>query len=337
MIAVVIDIGEQIEALIESELSWTTIIRSYYIPFVPWINGILWPLYALISVIFFTSRLAANSEILAIFNAGVSFNRLLLPFLLSSAFLATILLGANHYVIPKSNQSRLSFRNEYISKKRRVVRNHNIHIFLNPNLKIYINYYNKKDSSGRDFRLEQFDQGQLVSVLKAKEFKLQEVPNTWRLKNYQHLNLKEGSEDLQVGSQAYIDTTLDLEHADFVRYANENDRLTTKELLAYMAKEKERGLGNARSMAVALHRRSSEPASLLILTIIGVALSARKTRGGLGLNIALGLGLGSLYIIMTKFSDTISLSQSIPVLTGVWMPNLFFGLVALFLVITAQK
>ncbi len=276
----VIDFGEQLERLLESKVGLLTILQEYYIPFIPWINGILFPLYALISVIFFTSRLAANTEILPIFNAGVSFKRLMVPYLFSASILALILLWTNHYLIPQSNKSRLGFRNEYISSKKQILRSRNMHIFLDPNRKVYINYYNKKDSTGHDFRLEQFEQKKLISVLKAKKIKLIQSPNRWRLSNYQQLNLIEGQEQLSFGNKEYIDTTLSLEHEDFVRFSNENDMLTSSELQRYMAKEKERGLGNARAMAVAYHRRNAEPVSILILTIIGMALSARKKGEG---------------------------------------------------------
>ncbi len=337
LIAVVIDIGERIEVIIESNAGFKKIAFGYYLHFIPWINGILWPLYALISVIFFTSRMAANTEIIAMLNAGIRFSRILLPYMLAAVLLVLVHIVANHFVIPMSNNKRLVFQEKYFSKKARQVRNRDIHIFLSPNQKAYINYYNHKDSTGQHFRLESFDSGQLVEVLKAKRFELVEAPNRWRLKDYEQFDLREGKESLILGNGGYIDTTLELEPSDFVRFADQRDMMTTPELLAFMDKERARGLGTVRSMLVGYHKRNSEPVSLLILTVIGVALSSRKSRGGTGFNIALGLILGAIYIMMGKFADTISLSQNIPVLAGIWLPNLFFGIIAIFLVYKAQK
>lgn len=337
LISVVIDIGERIEKLIESELPLETIITQYYLPFVPWINGILWPLYALIAVIFFTSRMANDSEILTTFNAGISLYRLMVPFLVAASILAGIQLAGNHYFLPKASKVRLGFYNKYISRSKAISNTRNIHLFLNPNSKAYINYYNKRDSIGHHFRIEEYKDGEVRYILKATRIKLKQPPNLWTLRNYEERIIDNRGHDLIIHKKETLDTTLNLYHDDFLRYENENEMLTTGELLRFMGKEKSRGIGNAKSMLISLHKRSSEPFSLLILTVIGMSVASRKNRGGMGLNIALGMIIGAIFIVLTRFTETISLNQNMPAWIGVWLPNIVFAAVAILLVAKSQK
>jgi len=337
MVSVVIELAERIERILESELSWDIIAFDYFLPFIPWINSILWPLYALIAVIFFTSRIAANLEVISIFNSGTSFYRFLVPYIICAIFLGGLHYVAKNYVVPNASKKRLAIYNKHFSRNKEISMNRDIHVFLNPQQKAYFNYYNKRDSTGSQFRLELLENGRLLEMIKAEKIALVKPPNHWQIRNYEHFNFRKGEESYTKHVPGTLDTVLNLEHSDFIRYVNENEMLTTPEINQIIKRGVERGVSNARIYRIEKQQRLAEPFTLLILTLIGVALAARKTRGGLGLNLALGMIIGAMYILFAKFAHTIATSEDIPITLGVWLPNIVFGLVAAILIVKAQK
>lgn len=337
MVSVVIELTDRIERMLESELTWSTIAIDYLVPFIPWINSVLWPLYALISVIFFTSRLADNLEIISIFNSGTSFYRFLYPYLICATLLGGFHFAAKNYIVPLASKKRLGIYNKHFSRSKDISKNRDIHVFLNPDELAYFNYYSKRDSSGHQFRLERFEEDVLVEMMKGEKLKLTHPPNGWTMYNYEHYNFRPGEEGFERFVPGELDTTLNLMHTDFIRYENENEMLTTPEIRQIIKRDRERGISNAKTYRLELLQRYAEPWTLIILTIIGVAVAARKSRGGLGLNLALGMIIGALYILFSKFAQTIAAGEDIPLVLGVWLPNIVFGLVAMILVWKAQK
>lgn len=337
LIAVVLDISQKIETLIEVGVNATTVVTNYYLPFIPWINGILWPLFALISVIFFTSRLAKNSEIIAMLSAGVSFRRLTLPYLLASGLLALVHFAGNHYFIPLGNKTYIAFENTYISPGNKKTKTDHIHIYLNPQSKIYIRHYRTSDTSMRDVFLEEYSDDQLVKLIKAKEMKWVGEPSTWRLSNYEVREFHGERESYIDAEGQSFDTTLNLLPEDFVRYSNQRDIMTTREMRDFIDYENSKGLGTAKPMVTEIHRRTADPYTVIVLTIIGMAVAARKVRGGMGVHLALGVLIGALYILMSKFAITFAAQLDLPAGFSVWIPNILFTLVAIFLVFRAQK
>ena len=337
LIAIVIDFSDKVEKFIEEPTTAHEIIFKYYLPYIPYINGLLWPLYALIAVIFFTSRLAYNSEIIAILNAGVSFRRLLVPYLCAGGFVAGLQLLGNHLIIPLGNQSRLGFEHKYIDKDSDKGRVRDIHLFLTPGSKAYIRFYNKRDTSALDLRLEQFENHQLVSLIKASSAKWLGPPNRWRLSDYEWRTFDGREETFKMGRGAHIDTTLNLYPSDFVRYHNQMEMMATPELLRFINDQQTRGAGNTKPYEIEAYRRTTDPVTVLILTIIGVAVAARKVRGGMGLHLAVGIGLGAIFIFLSRFSMTLATNEAISPLLGVWIPNIIFSVVALLLALRAQQ
>lgn len=337
MVGMAIDLSEKVEKFIVHKLTFQEVLFGYYIHYIPYINGLLWPLYALIAVIFFTSRLAYNSEIISMFNAGMGFRRLIRPYVIGSFVFGLALLAGNHYIIPKANKHRLDFEHEYIWTTNEQGRTNNVHMFLKPGEKIYINFYRKADSSMVDVRLEQYDGQQLTSMLKARNAKWLPEERRWRLRNYEIRSFHAEGDELILGAGAELDTLLNIEPADFVEYVDQKDMMTTAELDTYIEKLRIRGSGNLRKYLVEKHRRSADPFTIIILSIIGVAVASRKIRGGMGLHLAIGVVIGASYIFLSRFSATFAMNQSLSPLLGVWIPNFLFVLVSIFMARRAQQ
>ena len=337
MIAAVIDFSEKVENIIEEPITIKQVIFDYYLNFLLFIDGLLWPLFTLIAVIYFTSRMAYNSEIISILNAGVSFRRLMLPYMISAALVAGMLMVGNHYVIPSGNKKMLDVVYTYFDKNKDRGKTRDVHMFVSPNTKVYIQSYRKRDSTAADFRIEQFEEDRLTYLFKAKVAEWQGPPNKWRLRDYEIRSFDGLKEELILGRGKYLDTTLNLTPADFVDYAEQQTMMTTPELRAYIQKQKDRGVGNTQKYEIELYRRSAEPFTIFILTIIGVAIAARKVRGGVGLHLAVGIGLGAIYIFLSRFSIVFATGQAVPPLIGIWFPNILFTAIAIYLLLRAQK
>lgn len=337
MISVIIDFSEKVENFIESGITRKQIFIDYYPNFILYIDGLLWPLFTLIAVIFFTSRMAYNSEIISIFNAGVSFRRLMVPYLMGAAIIAGIQLLANHYFIPKGNKTRLDIVHEYIWRDNDKGKTRDVHMFISPDTKIYVNFYRKRDSTANKFRMERFEDGELVYLLKANTAEWKGYPDNWSLRSYEIREFKGKEESLVLGKGARLDTTFALTPDDFVDYLEQQTMMTTPELTSFIALQRRRGVGNTQKYEIELHRRTADPFTIFILTIIGMTIAARKIRGGMGLHLAVGIGLGAMFIFLSRFSMVFATGQAIPVLLGIWIPNIVFSLVAFYLILRAQK
>lgn len=335
LIAGVIDTSEKIDDYFENNLSLWTVLGDYFFFFLFWINGILFPLYALISVIFFTSRMAYDSEVISILNAGVSFKRLMLPYLIGGGIIALLHLSLNHFLIPIGNKSKTTFENTYVWKNNDKGKTQRVHLFLNPTSKIYLKEYRKRDSTGVNFSLEEFENGQIKSILTAKKVKLIEAPFRWQIKDYYIRSFDGIQEELSRGTEK--DTTLNFTHDDFVNYQNSQEAMTSVELMTYINRQKSRGAGGYERFQIEFHRRFADPFTILVLTILGMSIAARKVRGGMGLHLAMGAGLGSVFIMLSQFSATFVTNAGLSPMVGVWIPNLIFLCVTFYFVRTAQK
>ena len=337
VIAVVIDFSDKVEKFLEHDLPVTAIIGDYYLNFIPYINGILWPLFALMAVIFFTSRLAKNSEIIAALSAGMSFRRFLRPYLIAGGTIALIHLFGSHYFIPMGNKTYIEFENTYIHPKNQRLKTENIHIFLSADSKIFIRNYRSRDTSMRGVFLEQFDGQELVRLIKADRMKWLGPPSRWQISDYEDRVFGDQDARLVINRKATLDTSLSLLPNDFIRYTNQKEMMTSAELKEFIAYENAKGLDKGKKMITELHRRSADPYTILILTIIGAVVAARKVRGGVGLHLAIGVTIGALYIVMSRFSTTFANQLDLPAGVAVWVPNMIFTLVALLLLRKAQK
>lgn len=337
LIACVIDLGEKIEDFKHEHVPVKTVIFDYYLNFIPHINALLFPLIALISVVFFTSRMAYDSEVISILNAGVSFRRLMRPYLIAGGMIAIVHLAFNHYIVPNGNKKRLNVERQHVWKNNDKGKYENVHVLLDPKTAVFIGFFNKNDSTVRDFRIEKYDSlGNILSIIKADNADWKGYPNKWQLKTISRRTFNSLYESLETHIPV-LDTTFALAPDDFSQYLNQNELLTTGELRTEIAKRESRGIGNTKLFEIEMHRRTADAFTIIILTFIGMAIAARKVRGGMGFHLALGIGIGAIYIVISKFSATFAQQPDVPAWLGVWIPNFVFGAIAMFLVSRAQK
>lgn len=337
IVAVAINYTERVSYFISNDLSVWTVLSEYYLYFIPWINGLLWPLFALISVIFFTSRLARDTEIVAMLSSGISYWRILVPYLIGGSIIAGLLWIGNNYVIPKSTKLKDNFELQYISKHKVKTLGNDIHQYIGANEKIYLRYYKKSDSTGQSFRYEKFEDGKLKYVLKAYKLEFLEEPNKWKLIDYERRWFKEDRDLFEYKKGENMDTILSITPKDFITYEKDMTTMTTPMLNQVIAREKERGLGILKKYLIEKYRRSADPFTVIILTIIGVSVASRKVRGGMGLHLAFGVTIGASFVVISRFCETFAQNISFSPLLGVWLPNIIFSILAIVFVYKAQK
>ncbi|MEP7194937.1 MAG: LptF/LptG family permease [Saprospiraceae bacterium] len=337
LIAVVFDVSERIEKFISKNVSVWEVIRDYYLNFIPWINSLLFPLYALITVIFFTSRLAERTEIIPFFSSGMSYSRFLKPFVYSALFFTIIHLYADHFLVPRGNKVLSLFENKYLNKGNLITKDRFIHFFVAPGVEAYFNSYNSYDSSGTGFQLKRTEDSRVIEILSAASIRYNVNIKKWTLKDYNIRSWKNKEENFDLYMGQSLDTALNLTISDFVMYKNDKDKMPTPELSEFIGHERKKGSGITRRYEVEKHRRTADPATTFILSFIGVCISSRKVRGGLGLHLAAGIILGVIFIFLSKLSLTFANSELFNPLLAIWMPNIVFSFLAYYLYKSAQK
>ena len=337
ILAIAIDFSDKVDDYLEDEIPARAFIFDFYLNFIPHINGLIWPVYAILSVIFFTSRMAYNSEIISIFNSGTSFYRMMWPYFVSASIVAGMHFVGNHYVIPNANKGRTQFENTYIWKYNLESKTKDIHMYLSDSVKMYMRRYSVRDSLAFDFTLEEIVDHKLKSKLFATRAEWQSDIGKWRLKNYRIRTISDNGmyETLTSGKQ--IDSTLNVHPNDLERRSNLREAMTTPEIVTFVNNEKKRGAKGYKLFLVERYRRSADAFTVFILTFIGMAIAARKIRGGMGFQLALAAGIGAIYVFLSKFSMTFSTSGNWPPQIGCWIPNIIFIFVVIVLVVRAQK
>lgn len=333
-IAVVIDLTEKLDDLIEKAVPLRETVFGYYMNFLPYIDSLLSPLFIFISVIFFTSRMAYRSEIIAILASGVSFYRLLVPYLLTAFLLAGFLLYANHFLVPNTNKKRLAFEYTYIDNPYRNL-DRNIYLQVEKDKYVYMENFHPKDNTGYKFSYEVISGGQLRYKLRADKIEWMEDAGKWRLKNYIACNYEEFGEKIKKG--ALLDTALHFAPQDFFQRVSLKEEMNTVQLRQQIRTLQLRGAEKVEYYLIELHRRTADAFTVFILVLIGVAIASRKVRGGSGLHIAFGIALSASFIIFTRFSTTFATNGNLSPFLSVWIPNVLYGILALWLVMKAPK
>lgn len=330
-IAIIFDFNEKIDKITQSHVSIQKVIFDYYLNFVPYFSNLFSPLFVFIAVIFFTSKLTDNSEIIAMKSTGMSFRRLLRPYMISAGIIAltTFLLGA--YVIPRGNVARVNFDNTYI-KKKKITSADNIQMQVDTGVVAYITHFDNITKSGYGFSLDKFVNKKLVSHLTAQTIQydtLSERRYSWSLLNYQIRTLKGMREKITSGEK--MDTVIMMEPSDFFYTNNQQETMTLPQLDEFIDRQKLRGAAGVSTFEVEFHKRFAMPFAAFILTIIGVSLSCEKRKGGMGTSIGIGLTLSFSYILFQTISSTFAINAGWPPMISVWIPNLLFALIAFIL------
>lgn len=325
-IVVMFDINEKLDAFLKAPLDKT--LFDYFLNFLPYFANQFSPLFTFIAVIFFTSKLAENSEIIAMLSAGISFKRLLWPYMFSAAIIAAATFVLDAYIIPPANVKRINYTNTYV-KNKRVDYGANIMLMVAPGEIAYMNRYDNTTKSGQRFSLEKFDdEKRLISRLTAQSISWDTL-YSWRVYDYVIRDIEGEREIITKGAQ--LDTMIPFEPRDFLISENDHQILTTPALGQYIERQKERGVANIQSFQVEYHRRFAMTAAAFILTVIGMSLSAKKVKGGMGLNIGIGLVLSFSYILFMTITQTFAISGLTSPFVAMWIPNIIYTVIAILL------
>jgi lipopolysaccharide export system permease protein len=336
-IAVVFDFAEKIDDFMEKQAPVRAIIFDYYFNFIPYFATLFAPLFVFISVIFFTSRMAVNTEIIAILNSGMSFRRMMWPYFISALVIAIFTFLLTNFVIPKANRVRIDFEDKYYrNSSARGGSVNNDHRQVYPNIYAYMGFYRPESQVGTNFSLERWDDsGRLESKLIAAKVTWDTATNKWSAWNYYIRDFKGDEETITSGLR--IDTTLSVRPEDFSRNPNVVGTMTYQELNDYISLLRLQGSGELKLFLIEKQRRYSNPFAVFILTLIGVSLSSKKVRGGIGMQIGIGLGLSFSYILFMQFASQFSLKGNLDPLIALWIPNLLYAFIAIFLYRIAPK
>lgn len=336
-IVIIFDISEKIDDFVSHEVPLNEIVFKYYLNFVPYFINMFSPLFVFITVIFFTSRLAANSEIIAILSGGISYRRMMVPYMAAAALISLVSLGLNLYVIPRANETRVDFEMKYIhtSSSDKFDWN-NIHYQIAPGQFVFVQNFSGWNRTAYKFTLETFEDNKLASKISADAASWDSTNGSWNLKKYFVREYHNGLEET-VSYGERIDTTIALTIDDFYRNKKTVETLPYGKLMSMIRTQKMRGDENVMYALIEQQRRWALPFSALILTIMGVALSSKKKRGGIGWNIAVGIGLAFSYILFLRFSEMFVYTGALPPIIALWIPNILFAIIAAVIYRLAPK
>ena len=320
-IAIVFDVNENLAKFSQYNAPLKAIVFDYYVNFVPFYANLFSPLFVFIAVIFFTSKLAGNSEIISILASGMSFRRLMRPYMVSCVLISLVTFYLGAYVIPHGTVIRQNFETMYKNKKRNTSAE-NVQLQVGPGVIAYIQYYDNRRKSGYGFCLDKFENKKLVSHLSASEI------HHWHITNWKERRLRGLREQITEGARK--DTVIMMEPTDLVYSKGQQETFTSPELRDYISKQQSRGSGNVVQYEVEYHKRIATSFASFILTIIGASLSSRKRKGGMGLYLGLGLVLSFTYIMLQTVSSTFAINTGFPPVVAAWLPNIVFAVVAYF-------
>ena len=333
VITVVFDISEKLDDFLKNEVTTYNIVFQYYAGFIPFYLNFLSPLINFIAVIFFTAKMADQTEIVPILCGGASFNRFLRPYLIASTIIFLVSMGFNLFIIPETNRLMTTFENTFL-------KNHenfkgNVHLQLDSNTYIFLESFDNTYNTGNRFSLEKFDGDKLKMKIMSDRISFDTVSRKWTIDNYTKRTVDGLKEKMTKGVK--IDTVLDMRPIDFDARDNIYSAMNFWELNEKIKKEKIRGSGIMVNLELEKYKRWTYPFSAYVLTLIGVALSSRKVRGGVGLPLGLGILLSFVYILFIQFANVFALKGGLPPIIAVILPNLIFGLLGIYLAIKAPK
>jgi lipopolysaccharide export system permease protein len=344
----VVDLTEKMDKFAKAQLQAGQIAR-YYLDFIPWIGSLITPITIFIATVYVCARMAGHTEVIAILSSGVSFRRFLVPFFIGASIVAAISFGLNGWIIPNSNKSRLAFELQYV-KNKYYFEQRNIHLQVAPDVYLYMQSYNNNNQTGYNFTLEKFEHNKLVEKLTAKRIEWDSTKQKWRMRDWsvkkidavfetagspekaaslQELNTIATPDSLIKGSSK--DTTLIIHPKEFENDYRKYDGLTLNELNDYIRTLRSRGSTGVEVYEVEKYTRYSAPFTIFILVFMGAIVSSRKSRGGTGVQIALGFFLSFIFILFFTLFRTFAENGGWPPEISVWIPNIIFGTISIFM------
>lgn len=333
-VAVVFDFTEKLDNFIKYDASAYDVVTKYYLRFVPFFANLFSPLFVFISVIVFTSKMAYDSEIIAMISGGVSFKRLMRPYFISAAIIAALSFVLGDTIIPNSNKVRFEFEDQYVSSRRKDM-DKDIHMEISNDKYIYMQSFSSRTYTGKMFSMEDFEDGEMVSRLTAKSIRYVKNTDTWKL--YDCLVREFDGDNESITKVSRMDTTINLVPDDLIKMKRFYETMTNSELSAHIARQQARGVDNYREFLVERYRRISVPISALVLTLIGVSLSSRKVRGGSSLHLGIGFTLSFTYILFGTVMTSFATNGNADPLLAAWLPNIVFAIIGVYLYVKAPK
>ncbi|HOV11610.1 MAG TPA: LptF/LptG family permease [Bacteroidales bacterium] len=334
IIVIIFDISENIDDLISSEAPLNEIIFNYYLNFIPYFVNLFSPLFTFIAVIYFTSKMATHSEIISILSNGISFGRMLRPYMITAALLTALSFYLANFLIPYTNINLWNFKYTYI-KNKYYNDARNIHMQIAPGAFVYVESFNVDDNKGTRFTMEHFKDGVLYYKMNANYIQWDSIKEKWTINNYS-IHLMSGLQE-KIINGAQKDTAINLTPGDFHRKQDNLDVMNFSQLRKFINDEKLKGSDNIRFYEVEKHKRIAFPFATFILTLIAVSVSSRKVRGGVGLNIAFGLALTFAYILFMRITETFATYGNLSPWMAAWLPNIIFVFVAAYMIKVAPK
>jgi len=333
-IGITVNLAEKIGKIIENKAPLGEV-AVYYVDFTVYFANLLFPLFLFLSVIWFTSKLANNTEIVAFLSSGVSFSRFLRPYLIGATIVASFALFLGMYLAPLASKGFNEFTYKYLKKNKKVQQTNDIYRQIGENDYLYVSSFMPKRNQGMNFTYEHFEGNELKYKIFADNIKYIEKDSIYRLTNYSKRSFENGMEIIEKEKRKDIDFPFELEDLTPVKYAAETK--SYGELLDFIAAEKRRGSSNIGRYEVVKLRKWSLPVSIYILTIIAVAVSSVKRRGGMGVNLALGITIAMIYVFFDKIFGVMADQSNFPAIIAVWFPNVIFGIIAIYLLQNAKR
>lgn len=333
-IVIIFDLSEKVDKFVTNQAPLRLIVFQYYANFIPYFVNMFSPMFVFITVIFFTSKMAANTEIIAILAGGISFKRLMWPYFVSATVIVLFSLVLNLYVIPPCNKGRIAFEQKYVKKKYENFAR-NVHYQISPGNFLYVQSFAPSNNTAYGFSLETINGHEISSKLSATEAQWDSTLQGWKLRDYILRTFEDGVENVKTGPK--LDTVIAVTVEDFYRRKNTVQTLPDGQLRRLIRDQKVRGDKDVMFSLIEQNERWAMPFAAFILTLIGVSLSSVKRRGGIGLNIGIGIALSFSYILFMRFSQMFVYSNTLPPFIAIWMPNVLYLIIAIYLYRIAPK
>lgn len=333
LIVIVFDVSENIDSFMKNQAPLREVVFHYYVPFIPYFINLFIYLFVFISVIFFTSKMAGHTEIIAILSSGISFKRFLYPYMMAAILLALASFYLGNFLIPKTDTVRREFKDKYIERLTQSSGS-NLHVQIEKDVYVYVGNFDVKKKIAYKFSLEKMEKNQLAYKIIADKATYDTINGTWNLSNYiERILLPE--ETMNRGKS--MDTILPLNPRDLYNIKEEFEEMNLFEIHNHIQKMKMRGALNTMTYEIEMHKRIASPVAIIILTVIGAALSSRKVRGGMGLNLGIGIVITFSYIIFMEFSRVFALSGVFSPMLAAWIPNIIFSIIGIYFFVKAPK
>lgn len=333
LVIAMFDTTEKLDAFLTAPIKET--LFDYFASFLPYFANQLSPLFVFISVIFFTTKLADNSEIIAMLSSGITFRRLLRPYMMGAAIIAALTFALSNYIIPPTNVDRIAYTNKYV-KNKAVAYGTNIQLMVRPGEVAYFGRFDNTTKQGYRFSLDKFDGKAIVSRLTASSVEYDTTRQYhWKLKDYMVRDFNGMNENIRKGYT--LDSIIPIEPKDFLISSNDQEMLTTPQLTEYIRKQKMRGVANIKNFEIEKEKRLAETAAAFILTLIGMSLSSKKVKGGMGINIGIGLGLSFSYILFSTITSSFAINGYTSPAVAMEIPNIVYLIIGIVLYRRASK